>query len=50
VTKFVVVTDDSWIPDEFKEAIKDTGEGRFVDGNRFERNAAAAPAMKLPGG
>ena len=31
VTKFVVETDDSWIPDEFKEAMKDAGEGRFVD-------------------
>ena len=31
VTKFVVETDDSWIPDEFKEAIKDAEAGRFVD-------------------
>ena len=31
VTKFVVETDDSWIPDEFKEAMKDAREGRFVD-------------------
>ena len=31
VTKFVVGTDDSWIPDEFKEAMKDAREGRFVD-------------------
>ena len=31
VTKFVVETDDSWIPDEFKEAMKDAEAGRFVD-------------------
>ena len=31
VTKFVVENDDSWIPDEFKEAMKDAEAGRFVD-------------------
>jgi predicted transcriptional regulator len=31
VTRFVVETDDSWIPDEFKEAMKDAEAGRFVD-------------------
>jgi hypothetical protein len=31
VAKFVVETDDSWVPDEFKQAMKDAGEGRFVD-------------------
>ena len=31
VTKFVVETDDSWIPDEFKEAMKDAEAGRFVN-------------------
>jgi predicted transcriptional regulator len=31
VTKFVVETDDSWIPDEFKEAMKDADAGRMVD-------------------
>ena len=31
VTKFVVDNDDSWIPDEFKEAMKDAEAGRFVD-------------------
>ena len=31
VTKFVVESDDSWIPEEFKEAMKDAEEGRFVD-------------------
>ena len=31
VTKFVVENDDSWIPDEFKDAMKDAEAGRFVD-------------------
>ena len=31
VAKFIVENDDSWIPDEFKEAMKDAGAGRFVD-------------------
>jgi predicted transcriptional regulator len=31
VAKFVMEQDDSWIPDEFKEAMKDAEAGRFVD-------------------
>ncbi len=31
VAKFVVEQDDSWIPDEFKAAMKDAEEGRCVD-------------------
>ena len=31
VAKFVVEHDDSWIPDEFKEAMEDAEAGRFVD-------------------
>ena len=31
VTKFVVETDDSWIPDEFKEGVADIAAGRVVD-------------------
>ena len=31
VTKFVVEEDDSWIPDEFKEAMKDAEEGHCVE-------------------
>jgi predicted transcriptional regulator len=31
VAKFVVEHDDSWIPEEFKQAMKDAQEGRFVD-------------------
>jgi len=31
VARFVVENDDSWIPEEFKEAMKDAEAGRFVD-------------------
>ena len=31
VAKFVVEHDDSWIPDEFKEAMKDAEAGRLVE-------------------
>ena len=31
VAKFVMENDDSWIPDEFKEAMKDAEAGRLVD-------------------
>ena len=31
VAKFMVEQDDSWIPAEFKEAMKDAEAGRFVD-------------------
>ena len=31
VAKFVVANDDSWVPDEFKEAIEDLEAGRLVD-------------------
>lgn len=31
VAKFVVEQDDSWIPDEFKEAMKDAEASRLVD-------------------
>ena len=31
VTRFVVENDDSWIPEEFKQAMKDAEEGRLVD-------------------
>jgi predicted transcriptional regulator len=31
VTKFVVETDDSWIPQEFKEGMADIAAGRVVD-------------------
>jgi hypothetical protein len=31
VAKFVVEQDDSWIPEEFKEAMKDAEEGRCVE-------------------
>ncbi|MGD1086474.1 MAG: hypothetical protein ABSA47_17190 [Verrucomicrobiota bacterium] len=31
VAKFMVEQDDSWIPEEFKEAMKDAEAGRCVD-------------------
>jgi len=31
VTKYVVEHDDSWIPEEFKEAMRDAEAGHFVD-------------------
>ena len=31
VAKFVSEQDDSWIPDDFKEAMKDAEAGRLVD-------------------
>ena len=31
MTKFVVEQDNSWIPEEFKEAMEDVKNGRVVD-------------------
>ena len=31
VAKFVLEQDDSWVPDEFKEAMRDADAGRIVD-------------------
>ena len=31
VAKFVVENDDSWIPEEFKQGMKDIAAGRVVD-------------------
>lgn len=31
VTKFVVESDDSWIPEEFKQGMADIAAGRLVD-------------------
>ena len=44
VAKFVVEQDDSWIPNEFKEAIKDADEGRCVD---MERALFETPPPRL---
>ena len=44
VTKFVVENDDSWIPDEFKEAMKDASEGRLVD---METAVSETPPPRL---
>ena len=31
VARFIVENDDSWVPQEFKEAMKDAEAGRLVD-------------------
>jgi hypothetical protein len=31
VARFIMENDDSWIPEEFKDAMKDAQAGRFVD-------------------
>ena len=31
VAKFVVETDDSWVPESFKQGMADAEAGRFVD-------------------
>ena len=33
VARFIVENDDSWIPDEFKQAMKDAEEGRLAREN-----------------
>lgn len=44
VAKFVVENDDSWIPDEFKDAMKDAEAGRLVD---METALTEAPPTHL---
>ena len=44
VAKFMVEQEDSWIPDEFKEAMKDAEEGRFVD---MEKALSQTPPAAL---
>jgi len=44
VAKFIVEQDDSWIPDEFKEAIKDAEEGRCVE---METALSETPPSRL---
>ena len=31
VAKFIVEHEDSWIPDEFKAAMQDAGQGRWIE-------------------
>lgn len=43
VTKFVVESDDSWVPKSFKQGMADAAEGNFCrHGNRLERGQTAA--------
>jgi len=44
VAKFVVEQDDSWVPNEFKEAMKDADEGRCVD---MEKALFETPPARL---
>jgi hypothetical protein len=44
VTKYVVEQDDSWIPDEFKEAMRDAEAGRIVD---MEKVLSGAPPPQV---
>ena len=44
VAKFVVEQDDAWIPDEFKEAMKDAEAGRCVD---MEKALFETPPARL---
>jgi predicted transcriptional regulator len=44
VARFVVEQDDSWIPDEFKQAMHDAEEGRCVD---MEKALFETPPARL---
>jgi len=44
VAKFVVEQEDSWIPDEFKEAMQDAEAGRCVD---MEKALFETPPARL---
>ena len=44
VAKFIVEHEDSWIPDEFKAAMKDAAAGRFVE---METALQEAPPPRL---
>ncbi len=44
VARFIVEQDDSWIPDEFKEAMKDAEAGRCVD---MEKALFVTPPAQL---
>ncbi len=44
VVKFVVEQDDSWIPDDFKAAMKDAEKGRCVD---MEKALFETPPARL---
>jgi hypothetical protein len=44
VAKFIVENDDSWIPEEFKEAMKDAEAGRTVD---METALRETPPLRL---
>ena len=44
VAKFVVENDDSWIPDDFKQAMQEAKEGRLID---MEHALSETPPPRL---
>ena len=45
VAKFVVLNDDSWVPEEFKEGMADAAAGRFVDMETVLSGAKPPPRL-----
>jgi hypothetical protein len=43
VTKFVVETDDSWVPEDFKKSIEDLEAGRVFDMETIMSDAEPPP-------
>jgi hypothetical protein len=43
VTKFVVETDDSWVPEDFKKSIEDLEAGRVFDMETIMSGAEPPP-------
>jgi hypothetical protein len=43
VTRFVVETDDSWVPESFKQGMADAEAGRFVDMETVLRGDPPSP-------
>jgi hypothetical protein len=46
VMKFVLETDDSWVPESFKEGMADAEAGRFVDMETVLSGAKPPPRRK----
>ena len=45
VAKFVVESDDSWIPEEFKQGMADAAAGRFADMDTILSGAQPPPRI-----
>ena len=46
VAKFVIESDDSWIPDSFKRGVADATEGRFAKDMETVMNDAPPPSRQ----